>query len=260
MQPREQLQARQSAHRGIVSHPQHANDAVQNLAMTREGKGNTMDLKDRPIWLFPVIAAVVAFSGVFAILMIRDGATDRTSMASNPVRVSGEADVGGPFTLVNQDGQTVTQDDFAGRPMLIYFGFTYCPDICPFSLQVMDQALSLLPSEQAAVFQPVLISVDPERDTPEVLADYVRSDVFPDNLTGLTGTPDQIASVADAYRVYYARVDDESSSAGYTMDHTSIIYLMDSEGQFTDVFAHDATPQQIAARLQEFLQENRSSS
>lgn len=217
-----------------------------------------MSLKDRPIWLFPALAAGLAFIGVFSILLIRGAAPSETE-SWFPTRVSGEAQVGGPFTLVNHHGETVTEADFAGRPMLIFFGFTYCPDVCPFSLQVMGQALSLMDEDEASQFQPILISVDPERDTPEVLAEYVTSDVFPDNLTGLTGTPEQIASVAEAYRVYYARAEDESSAAGYTMDHSSIIYLMDSQGEFADVFTHTATPQEIASRLQEFLQENRSS-
>lgn len=168
--------------------------------------------------------------------------------------------VGGDFTLVDQNGITRTQADFADKYTLIYFGFTYCPDVCPFSLQVLADALSRLPEDQRAVFQPLLISVDPERDTPQVLAQYVDSPAFPANLTGLTGSPEQIRAAAEAYRVYYARVEDPDSAAGYTMDHASLIYLMDGEGEFVDVFPHHATPEDIAARLQDFLEESRRSS
>lgn len=218
-----------------------------------------MSFQDRPVWLLPLIAALVALFGVFTLLLVR-GAMPGGAPGTAMVRTSGEAAIGGPFTLVDHTGATVTEADFAGRPMLIYFGFTYCPDICPFSLQVLADALSRLPEDQRGQFQPLLISVDPERDTPQVLAEYVTSPAFPDNLTGLTGTPEQVRAAAQAYKVYYARVEDPQSAGAYTMDHASLIYLMDGEGEFVDVFPHHATPDEIAARLQDFLQENRRSS
>jgi cytochrome oxidase Cu insertion factor (SCO1/SenC/PrrC family) len=150
----------------------------------------------------------------------------------------------------------LTDADFLGRPMLIYFGFTYCPDVCPLSLQAMGAALDQMPAEDAAQFQTVLISVDPERDTPAALADYVTAEVFPDNLMGLTGTPEQIRDVARAYRVYYARVEDENTIADYLVDHLSVIFLMDAEGQFAEIFPHGTPPAVIADRLQRFLEEN----
>lgn len=216
-----------------------------------------MDLKNRPIWLFPVIAAVLA--GLAAILLLTlsgQNAARSGSPGAAPVRMSGEADIGGAFTLVDQTGQTVTDADFAGRPMLIYFGFTYCPDICPTSLQVMAAALDRLPDAQRAQFQPLLITVDPERDTPEALASYVDSPAFPEGLTGLTGSEDQVREAARAYRVYYRRVEDDGTLAEYTMDHSSLIYLMGREGEFVEVFPHQATPDQIASRLQQFLENN----
>lgn len=218
-----------------------------------------MSLQNRPVWLLPAIAALIALVGVFAILLAR-GALQENTPRSPMVRTSGEAAIGGPFTLVDHTGRTVTEADYAGRPMLIYFGFTYCPDVCPFSLQVLAEALSRLPADQRAVFQPLLISVDPERDTPQVLADYVASPAFPDNLTGLTGTLDQVRAAAQAYKVYYARVEDPQSAGEYTMDHASLIYLMDGDGEFVDVFPHHATPDEIAARLQDFLEESGRSS
>ena len=221
--------------------------------------------RKRPIWVFPAISGVAALVGVFALLAALDargpGASEATASGSGaPVRVSGRADVGGPFELVKHTGETVTEQDFRGRPMLVYFGFTYCPDICPMSLQILDAALAELPEEDAARFQTVLISVDPERDTPEALAQYVDTPAFPDGLVGLTGTPEQIRAAADAYRVYYARIEDDRSTAGYTMDHTNVIYLMDSEGELVDVFTHGAAPDVIAARLKRFLEEGGANS
>ncbi len=216
-----------------------------------------MDLKNRPIWLFPAIAAILAGVAAVAILTFSPGAgTGANTTGAAPVRMSGQADIGGPFTLVDHTGRTVTEETFAGRPTLIYFGFTYCPDICPTSLQVMAAALDRLTPEQRAQFQPLLITVDPERDTPEALAAYVQSPAFPDNLLGLTGSEEQIREAARAYRVYYARVEDDGTLAEYTMDHSSLIYLMGRNGEFVEVFPHQATPDQIASRLQQFLETN----
>jgi cytochrome oxidase Cu insertion factor (SCO1/SenC/PrrC family) len=145
-------------------------------------------VSNRPIWLFPAIATAVAIGLGAALLIASNG---RESVGGDgraaPVRMSGEAQIGGPFTLVNHLGETVTEADFLGRPMLIYFGFTYCPDICPTSLQVLAAALDRLPEDQRDQFQTLLISVDPERDTPDSLAQYVDSPAFPANLMGLTG-------------------------------------------------------------------------
>lgn len=217
-----------------------------------------MDLNNRPVWLLPVIAAGVA--GVLATALLILGPGSRTAetdgVRAAPVRTSGEAQIGGPFTLVNHLGETVTQESFSGRPLLIYFGFTYCPDICPMSLQVMSAALDRLPEADRAQFQPLLISVDPERDTVEALAQYVDSPAFPANLMGLTGTEEQVRDAARAYRVYFRRVEDDGTLAAYTMDHTSLIYLMDGEGRFVEVFPHGSDPAMIASRLQQFLEDN----
>ncbi|MEE2527283.1 SCO family protein [Hyphobacterium sp. HN65] len=207
-----------------------------------------------PIWVIPLAAGIGALVLVFAILMVMDA---RPQPVSGEVVSTGRADIGGPFTLVDQTGATVTEADFLGRPMLIYFGFTYCPDICPFSLQVMAAALDQLPEDERAEFQPILITVDPERDTPEQLALYVTSDAFPDNLTGLTGTPEQIAAAAAEYRVIYRRALEEGAPEdAYTMDHTSLIYLMDRQGEFHSVYAHGTPPDVLAEGLQDFLEEN----
>lgn len=207
-----------------------------------------------PIWLIPLAAGLGALILVFAVLMALDA---RPQARSGDVTSTGRADIGGPFTLMDHNGATVTDADFAGRPMLIYFGFTYCPDICPFSLQIMASALDQLTDAQRNEFQTVLITVDPERDTPEQLAQYVASQAFPEGLTGLTGTPEQIADVASAYRVVYRRALEEGAPEdSYTMDHSSIIYLMDRSGEFHSVFAHGTSPDRMASALQDFLEEN----
>ncbi|MGP1273803.1 MAG: SCO family protein [Caulobacterales bacterium] len=212
-----------------------------------------MNWSNRPAWLFPVIASIACVIIAVAAFLYAGG---QRGTAAPGVRESGQALIGGPFELVAHTGETVTEADFEGRPMLIYFGFTYCPDVCPMSLQVMAQALNELPADQRAEFQPLLISLDPERDTPEALAAYVETPVFPEGLLGLTGSPEQIAAAARAYRVYYARAEADASMAEYLIDHSSLIYLMDRQGRFVEVFPHATAPERIAQSLQRFLQED----
>lgn len=205
------------------------------------------------IWLL-IAAPATLMIVFFTLILTRPGAQEPRQAG---VRISGEANIGGPFSLVDQTGATVTDADFRGKAMLIYFGYTYCPDICPASLQIMAAALDRLEPEERARIQPILITVDPERDTVDQLAQYVQSPAFPDDLVGLTGTEDQIVEVAGAYRVAYRRAGEGDD---YLMDHTSIVYLMDSEGEFADVFTHGTDPAAMAARLQDFLEEEDASS
>ena len=144
----------------------------------------------------------------------------------------GRAGVGGSFTLVDQTGRTRTDADFRGKFMLVYFGYTYCPDVCPTDLQQIGLAIDKLRIAGAAV-QPLFISVDPERDTTEVLANYVV--LFHPRLIGLTGTPEQIRAVASAYKVYYAKYKPPEGS-DYVIDHTGFIYLMDDGGAYRGFF------------------------
>ena len=163
---------------------------------------------------------------------------------------SAEARVGGPFTLVNEAGETVTEADFRGRYMLIYFGFTFCPDVCPTELQVMASAIEALGPEAEKV-TPVFITIDPERDTPELMARYVR--LFHPRLTGLTGTPEQIAATAKAWHVFYRKAEDQSSPEDYTMDHSSIVFLMGPEGEYLKLFGPGTGPDQMAEGIAAFL-------
>lgn len=159
--------------------------------------------------------------------------------------------VGGPFTLVDHDGRTRTDADFRGRSMLVYFGFTYCPDVCPTALTTVGQALTLLGADADKV-APVFITVDPERDTPEQLREYVRH--FHPRLTGLTGSKEQIAAVAKAYRVYFAKARPQGAPEDeYAMDHTSIVYLMGPDGKFVAHFSHGTEPEAMAARVRRSL-------
>lgn len=157
--------------------------------------------------------------------------------------------LGGPFTLTDQTGREVTERDFAGRFMLIYFGFTYCPDVCPTELGVMASAIDIL-GDQGARVTPALITIDPERDTPAQLADYVSR--FHPRMIGLTGTAQQVAQVARAYRVYYARVRPQGSG-DYLMDHSSFTYLVGPDGRVRQLFRPETAPEAMAAAIRSHL-------
>jgi cytochrome oxidase Cu insertion factor (SCO1/SenC/PrrC family) len=142
--------------------------------------------------------------------------------------------VGGPFELTDHTGKPRTNSDFRGKLMLVYFGFTYCPDVCPTDLQAIGLALDKLGTAADSV-QPLFITVDPERDTAAHLAEYVP--MFHPRLIGLTGSAEAIRKAADAYKVYYAKVDPPKGDGGYyTVDHTAFIYLMDREGNYLGFF------------------------
>lgn len=162
----------------------------------------------------------------------------------------GKALVGGPFALVDQTGRTVSDRDFRGRFMLVYFGYTYCPDVCPAGLQVIAAALDQLGANADRVV-PIFVTLDPERDTPQHMGEYVKS--FGPRFVGLTGSAEAIAKVAKAYRVYFKKVADAKAPENYTLDHTSIIYLMDDKGEFVTHFTHATNVDQLAAQLRKVL-------
>lgn len=159
------------------------------------------------------------------------------------------AKLGGPFTLVNQDGKRVSDTDFAGKYRLIYFGYTFCPDICPVDMQKLMAGYALLQKSDpnlAEAIQPIFITVDPERDTPDVLRQWVSA--FNPRLIGLTGTPQEIAAVAKEYSVYYAKQQTPGAS-GYLMDHSRAAYLFGPKGEPIALISQDADPQTIAGEL-----------
>lgn len=162
--------------------------------------------------------------------------------------VATQSTVGGAFELVDQDGKTVTQEDFAGGPYLVFFGFTHCPDVCPTALFDMSQLFEELGPDSRKVTG-LFVSVDPERDTPEVLKTYLGS--FHPGIQGLSGTPEQIAAVTKAYRVYYKKVP--TKDGDYTMDHTAIVYLMDRNGNFVAPFDLKRPPAESAADLRRYF-------
>ncbi len=158
------------------------------------------------------------------------------------------AAVGGPFKLIDQNGKEVSDQDLKGRPFLVFFGFTHCPDVCPTALFEVSQIMRAL-GPDAERTRALFITVDPERDTPAVLKEYLSS--FDPRLTGLTGDPAALAAVAKAYRVYYKKVP--LDQGGYTMDHTAIVYLMDKEGRFVAPFSLKRTTDAAAADLRRYL-------
>jgi protein SCO1/2 len=157
--------------------------------------------------------------------------------------------VGGPFTLTASDGSTVTDQTYRGKWLLVYFGYTFCPDACPTALNNIGVALDAL-GPDAAKFQPLFITVDPKRDTREVLAEYLKS--FDPRIVGLTGTEDQIAAVAKAYRVYYA----SQKGDDYLVDHSALIYLMNPESKFVKVFGPELSGEEIGDRVRQLIKQS----
>lgn len=173
----------------------------------------------------------------------RDRAATRT-VAETTIKI------GGPFALTRHDGTAVTDEAFRGSYMMIYFGYTYCPDVCPLELANMSRALEDFEAAggNAEVVQPVFVSIDPERDTPEEMAKYVS--LFHPRLVGLTGSPEQIAAAARAYRVYYRKAVDEGSASEYLMDHSSIVFLMGPGGDYVTHFAPNTPAEVMAEKLE----------
>jgi len=162
----------------------------------------------------------------------------------------GQPAIGGPFSLVDQNGHTVTNDTLKGKPTLIYFGYTFCPDVCPTSLLLMETAIDKLGPDAAKKVNLVFITIDPERDTQKLIKDYVGN--FGPTFIGLTGTPEQAAAAARVYRVYYQKVPGKDG-APYLMDHSSIVYLLDRNGRFVTHFTHEAKAEAIAAGVERLL-------
>lgn len=162
------------------------------------------------------------------------------------------SEIGGPISLVDQTGARITEADLKGSHTLVFFGFTYCPDICPMTLFTIGQAIEQLPDDIAPP-RTVLISVDPERDTPEALSIYLSNDAFPAGALGLTGTPEEIKAAADVFRAGFQRVNTPESLADYTMDHTSLVYLMDEAWSLQTFFTHSADATTMADCLVQHL-------
>ncbi|MCF3628231.1 SCO family protein [Thalassospiraceae bacterium LMO-SO8] len=190
------------------------------------------------------LAAIILVAVVAVIAEQRLTDTPRTGTAP-------EVKIGGPFTLTDHTGRQVTEKDFQGKAMLIFFGYTYCPDVCPTSLTEISAAMDKL-GPLADKVVPILVSIDPERDTPEVLKDYVAH--FHPGIVGLTGTLEQIKQAARVYRVYFAKVPDKGGDKdAYLMDHSSVIYLMGPNGKFLAHFSTQTDAETMAAKIKSLL-------
>ena len=196
--------------------------------------------------------------GLVAVLCLLPSVTlaDPLSQASPAeimdILTQGREPVGGPFALIDHHGRARSDVDFRGSLLLVYFGFTYCPDVCPTDLMSMGLAVDQLGADGSMV-QPLFITVDPERDTASHLAQYVS--LFHPRLIGLTGDSDAIRRVADAYKVYYAKI--ATSTTDYTVDHTAFIYLMGMRGEYLGFFPPDTTPERMAETIKQRLLKNK---
>jgi len=189
------------------------------------------------------LVIVAAFAGSLVIgLLVMLWALGGTRSIATP------AAIGGPFQLTDQSGQTVTDKDMQGRPTLIFFGFTHCPDVCPTSLFEISEVLRAMGPDADRV-NAYFISVDPERDTASAMKDYLSS--FDPRLKGLSGPPEDLAKVISEYRVYAKKVP--LKDGDYTMDHTALVYLMDREGKFVAPFNLKRTPEEAAVDLKRYL-------
>ena len=195
------------------------------------------------------LARRILFAGLMLIAAASIAAYALMSSPQKPAGL-GEAFVGGPFTMVNHRGETVTEKSFLGKPMLLFFGFTFCPDVCPTELQVMAAALDEL-GDKGKDIQPIFVSIDPERDKPEVMAAYVSN--FGNRFIGLTGSAEQVAAIAGAYRIFYARQENKERPADYLMDHSSIVYLMGPDGKFLKHFTYTTDAKALAQGIAEAL-------
>lgn len=175
---------------------------------------------------------------------------DQRAAMPAPVVATPGVQIGGPFALVAHTGEAVTDEAYTGKFRLMFFGFTYCPDICPTELQVMATALDRLDPAVAAKVQPLFVSIDPARDTPAAMAEYVAQ--FHPAIVGLTGTAEQVDAVAKTFRVYYAKAPGGDAES-YLMDHTTYTYLMGPKGEFLTVFARGTTAEDMAAAVAKFV-------
>lgn len=195
------------------------------------------DRATRPLVVFAAFAASLAV-GLLVVLWLAGGFRSVTAPAA----------IGGAFQLTDQHGQSVTEKALQGRPTLIFFGYTHCPDVCPTSLFEMSELLRAM-GKDADKVNALFISVDPERDTQAVMKDYLSS--FDPHLRGLTGKPEEVTKVLSEYRVYAKKIP--LKDGDYTMDHTALIYLMDKNGNFVAPFNIKQTPEAAAADLKRYL-------
>lgn len=201
--------------------------------------------------LFAIAAAVLALCLVAVTWFVSRGpASDDVFAQCRAGQVAGgTSQIGGAFTLVDETGQTVTDQDVLTEPTLLYFGYTFCPDVCPLDNARNVEAIEILES-RGQIVQPVFVSIDPERDTPEVMAEF--TEVFHPRLLGLTGTPEQVKAASQAYRTYYRK--QEGDEEYYLVDHSTFSYLVLPGHGFVEFFKRGETPDGMADRIGCFLE------
>ncbi len=199
---------------------------------------NTTTKPNRILYVTMAVLLAVLLIGAGGFLWLSSGGRD------NPLGI------GGPFTLLDGNGQTVTDKDFRGKYMLVYFGYTFCPDVCPTTLNAVADAMDKLGPAGSSI-QPLFITVDPKRDTPAVVKQYTAA--FGPKIEGLTGTPEEIAEVAKEYRVYYAEHRTGPGPNDYSMDHSSVLYLMGPNGDFVAPVRADQSGEEIAVNLKKLM-------
>jgi protein SCO1 len=192
------------------------------------------------------IAIYTAFAALSVALIVGAIAVYTLSRPSGigSIVTSGEAQVGGPFTMTDQNGETVTEKTLLGKPSIMFFGFTYCPEVCPTTLFEMSMMLEKMGSAADRI-NAVFISVDPERDTPQVMKEYLQA--FNSHIRGLSGTAEATRDMAKEYRVYYRKVPLDNGD--YTMDHTALVYLFDAKGKFVSPLNLKQEPEKAAAPI-----------
>lgn len=197
------------------------------------------------------LIAIAAAAGVVAAV----AAWHLTPMPGGGEQASTQAPVkiGGPFEMTAHTGENVTERSFDGKLRLVFFGYTFCPDVCPTTLNSVALTLDEL-GDDAARVQALFITVDPARDTPEVLAEYTAA--FHPGILGLSGSPEQTAAIAKSYKAYFAKVEDsDNDPEAYLMDHTVYIYLMDRDGEFLALFSYPSDPQDMASEIVKYLKQ-----
>ncbi len=199
--------------------------------------------------LYAILATVVLAIGLGAMwLLTRGGADDKFAQCRSSQIAGGSAAIGGPFELLNAKGETVTDKDVITEPTLVYFGYTFCPDVCPFDMSRNVDTIDLL-AERGQSVTPLFISIDPDRDTPEVVGDFAFN--LHERVIGLTGSPEQIKAASKAYKTYYKAQD--KSDEYYLVDHSTFTYLMTPEDGFLEFFKRDETAEQMADKIGCFL-------
>lgn len=200
-----------------------------------------------------LVASLILVGIAVVITRDRDGGTQAQAGVSGPVRTTGAADVGGPFRMVDQDGRPVDERILKGKWSFVFFGFTFCPDVCPTTLAKAAAVKKLL-GAQGENLQVVFFTVDPERDTPQALKAYLDSVGLPGAI-GLTGTPEQVAAAAKTFRIFYQKR--ETGPGEYTMDHSTSAYLMDPDGRFASPLAYTMTAEQEAEVIRDAMRQRR---